>query len=82
MSMLIGRSAVCLAKEVEVRDSGGTAVGVVTELMDVHASLGGRVATRNVIGDDGWRGSGRLLKRHSAGDFGIAPEHGHYNMFC
>lgn len=44
-----------LAERVEMRTSGGAAVGVVAELMDVHATLGRRVTSCDVVGD-GCRG--------------------------
>ena len=37
-----------------VRPSAGAAVAVVTELVDVHATLGGGVVPGDVVGDGGW----------------------------
>ena len=40
----------------------GAAIGVVTKLMDMHASLSRGVATLDIIGDSGWRRFGRLFE--------------------
>ena len=47
-----------------VRTSTCAAVCVVTELMDVHATLGGRVAAVDVVGNGGWGGFGGLFEGH------------------
>lgn len=57
-----------------VRPGAGTAVGVVAELVDVHATLGGGVVALDVIGDGGLRGLGGLLKGHGTADGGITSE--------
>ena len=41
-----------------VRSSACAAIGVVTELVDVHAALGGGIVARDVVRDGGWGGLG------------------------
>ena len=57
-----------------VRSSAGAAVAVITELVDVHATLGGGIVAGDVVGDGGWGGLGGLLEGDSAADFGVAAE--------
>lgn len=57
-----------------MRSSAGAAVGVVTKLMDMHATLGGGVVAFDVVGDGGRAGLGVLRESHSAVDVGIATE--------
>ena len=57
-----------------MRTGAGAAVGVVAKLVDVHAALGRGVVARNVVGDCGWGGLGRLLKGDGAADLGVAAE--------
>ena len=52
----------------------GTAVGVVTELVDVHAALGGGVMACDVPGDGCGRGLGRLLEVDGPADLGVTAE--------
>lgn len=59
-----------------MRAGAGAAVGVVTELMDVHATLGTRVVARDVPGDAGGRGLRGLLEGHLSGDLGVSSEDG------
>ena len=59
-----------------MRASAGAAVGVVAELVDVHAAFGGGVGAGDVIGDGGGAGLGVLLEGDGAADFGIATEDG------
>lgn len=82
MSFLIARTTVLPAKWVEGRAGRGTAVGIVSVLVNLHASLGGGVAPGNIIGDSSRRGSGGLLERHSASDVGVTPENCHYDPLC
>lgn len=57
-----------------MRASARTAIGVVAELVDVHAALGGGVVAGDVVGD-GCRGClGRLLEGDGSADFGVAAE--------
>lgn len=48
----------CRSGRRTVGTSAGAAVGVVTELVDVHASLGGSVVAGDVVGDCCWGGLG------------------------
>jgi hypothetical protein len=57
-----------------VRTSGGAAVGVVTELVDVEATLGVGVVALDVPGDGGGRVLVGLLEGDSAGDLGVTTE--------
>jgi len=59
-----------------VRSSTGAAVGVVTELVNVHASLGIRIVAADVPGNGGRGVLGGLLKGHLASDFGVSSEDG------
>lgn len=54
--------AVGFAKRVEVRAGACAAVGVVAELVDVHATLGGGVVTGDFVGDGCWGGFAGLLE--------------------
>ena len=66
-----------LAEGIEVWAGGCAAVGIVTELMDMHASLGGGVASADVVGDGGRRRLRGLLEGHGSGDFGVAADDSH-----
>ena len=52
----------------------GAAVGIITKLVDVHATLGGSITAFDVVRDGRWGRLGRLLKGHSARDTGIASK--------
>lgn len=54
----------------------GAAIGIVTELVDMHTTLGGSIATFDVVRDGGRGGLGGLFKGHSAGDAGVASNDG------
>lgn len=54
MSDFITWGTVGLTERVEVRTGGSTAVGVVTELVNVESSLSVGVVTGNLPGDFGW----------------------------
>lgn len=71
---LVGGSAVSLAEGVVVRTGGGAAVGVVTELVDVHTTLGVGVVAGDVPRDGGRGGFVGLLEGDSAGDLGVTTE--------
>ena len=60
MTLGVGGGAMLLRKRVEVRAGGGAAVGIVSELMDVNAALGGSVVAGDVVGDS-CRGGFRCL---------------------
>lgn len=53
MSLGITWGTVCLAERVEMRAGARAAVGVVAELVDVHATLSGGITSRDVVGDSG-----------------------------
>ena len=61
-----------------MRASTSAAVGVVTELMDVHATLGVGVVACDIPGDGGGRGLGGLLKCHMASDLGVSSKDRNY----
>ena len=65
---------VLLAEGVEMRAGRGTTVGVVTELMDVHATLGVGVVACDVVGDGCWGGLGGLLEGDGSLDVGVTAE--------
>lgn len=54
--------------------SGGATVCVVTELVDVHATLGIWVVSSDIVADSGWRGLGFLLEGHGALDVRVTTE--------
>ena len=76
MSLGVGGPAVILAEWVEVWAGRGAAIGVVAKLVDVHATLGRRIAAADVVGDGRGGGFGLLLERDDAGDFGVATDDG------
>ena len=55
-----------------VRTSRGAAIGVVTELMNMHSSLGIGVVAGDLPADGGGGGLGGLLKGHGAFDIGVS----------
>lgn len=57
-----------------MRTSGGAAVGVVTELVDMEATLGVGVVALDVPRDSGGRVLVGLLEGDSAGDLGVTTE--------
>ena len=57
-----------------VRAGGGAAVGVVTELVNVHATLGVGVVAGDVPGDGGVGVLVGLLEGDGAGDLGVSTE--------
>lgn len=66
-----GGRGVCL---LTMRTGARATVGVVAELVDVHAALGRGVVACDVVGDCGRGGLGRLLKGDGAADLGIPAE--------
>lgn len=63
-----------------MRASGGASVGVVTELVDVEASLGVGVVAGDVPGDGGRSRLGGLFEGDGSGNLGVTTEDG--NWFC
>ena len=57
-----------------MRAGTGAAVGVVTKLVNVEATLGVGVVTLEVVGDGSGAGLGGLLKGHRAGNLGVTTE--------
>lgn len=57
-----------------MRSSARTAIGVVAELVDVHAALGGGVVAGDVVGDGRGGRFGRLLEGDGSADFGVSAE--------
>lgn len=53
-SVLIRHANLPIFSSLTVRTGGGAAVGVVTELMNVHATLGIGIIARDVPCDGGW----------------------------
>jgi hypothetical protein len=82
VSVRVTRSTVALAEGIEVRASGGAAVGVVAELMNVETALGVGVMACDVVGDGGGAGLGGLLEGHGAGDLGVAAEDSNCRWEC
>ena len=52
------------------------AISVVTECVNVHATLGIGIMTFDVPLDGGGSGFAFLLESHGAGDLGVAPDDG------
>ena len=59
-----------------MRASGGAAISIIAELMDVHASLGVGVVAGDVVGDCGRGAFVGLLEGHLAGDLGVSSNNG------
>ena len=57
-----------------MRAGAGAAVGVVTELVNVEATLSVGVVALEVVGDGGGAGLGGLLESHRASDLGVTTE--------
>lgn len=58
--------------------SAGTSVGVVSELMNVHATLSVGVMACDVPGDAGGRALRALIKRDRALDVGVSAHDGNW----
>lgn len=61
-----------------MRASASATIGIVTELVNVHAALGGGIVALDVVGDGGGGGLGGLLKGDGALDVGVTTEYGYY----
>lgn len=59
---------------VTVGSGACAAVGVVAELVDVHAALGRGIVAADFVGDGRWGGLGRLLKGDGAADLGVTAQ--------
>jgi hypothetical protein len=62
-----------------VGSGGCAAVGVVTELMDVEATLGIWVVTSDIPCNGGWGRLGRLLEGNGSGDLRVTSDGSNYN---
>jgi len=79
MTGLIRWSTVCLAKRVEVGAGGCAPVCVVTELVDVHATLSIGVIASDVPCDGGGGSLGFLLEGNGAADLRVTSNGCNYN---
>lgn len=59
-----------------MRAGGGAAVGVVTEGVDMEATLGVGVVASDVPGDGGGSGLGGLLEGDGSSDLGVTTDDG------
>lgn len=66
-----GRSIIRLVRGRTVGPSARTAVGIVTELVNVHASLRVAIVALEVVGDGRGAGLATLLKGDGARDVGV-----------
>lgn len=57
-----------------MRPGGCAAVGVVTELVDVHATLSVGVVAVDLVGDGGWGRVVGLVEGDGSVDFGVTAE--------
>ena len=76
MPLLIPWGTMALLEWVEVWACGSAAVGVVTELVNVHSTLGIGVVAPNIEGDKGGGGLGLLGESHGTGDIRVTTENG------
>jgi hypothetical protein len=74
VAVLVGGSTVGLSEGVEVRAGGGTAVGVVTELVDVHSTLGVGIGVLDLVFDDGGGVLSLLSELDDTRDTGITAD--------
>lgn len=65
-----------------VRAGGSAAVGVVTEGVNVHTTLGVGVVTGDVPGDGGVSTLRGLLEGDGTGDLGVSTEDGNCKSYC
>ena len=61
-----------------MRSSTSAAIGVVSKLVNMHATLGAGVIAGDVVGDGGWGGLGRLLEGDGPRNLGVSAEDGNY----
>lgn len=74
MALGISGGAVGFAEGVEVGSGAGAAVGVVAELVDMHAALGRGIVAGDIVGDGRVRGLGRLLEGDRSADLRVTAE--------
>ena len=72
--MVVDWEGLLLESRLTVRTGAGAAVGVVTEGVDVHATLGVGVVAGDVPGDLGLGGLGGLLEGDGALDVGVTTD--------
>lgn len=63
-----------------MRASRGAAIGVVTEGVDVHATLGAGVVAGDIPDDLGGGGLGLLLEGNLASDLGVTTEDSNWRI--
>ena len=51
-----------------MRSGASASVGIVSKLVDVHASLGGGIVALDIIGDGCWGSIRGLFERNGTGD--------------
>ncbi len=59
-----------------VRTRTGAAIGIVSELVNMHSPLRQRIIAGNIPGDGRRGGFGRLFEGDDPADVGVAPEDG------
>lgn len=63
-----------------VRSGRGATIGVVTELMNVHATLRVGIVASDVVRDGGRRGLVGLLELYGPRDLGVSPNNCDYEV--
>lgn len=85
MAVLVRWGTVGLSEGVEMRTSRCAAVGVVTESMDMEATLGICIVSRDLILNGGWGGLRLLGEGDNSCDVGVSTEDGncfdHFDFF-
>jgi len=67
-----------LAEGVKMRASRSASVGIVTELVDMHATQGVRVIASDIVRDNGGRGFAILGESDSSSDVGVSADDSDY----
>jgi len=67
-----------LAEGIKMRTRRSTSVGVVTELVDVHATQGVRVIASDIVGDSGGRVFALLLESDGSSDVRVSADDSDY----
>jgi hypothetical protein len=78
VSDLVGWGTVGLAEWVEVWTSRGTAVGVVTKLVNVEATLSIDIVTSDLVGDSSWLVLRGLFKANNTGNTGVTTQYSNF----